>query len=125
MLAVLDQDGRRLSTFVNPGWIESVRWLDHDRLAIAGFNNARDEAMFAVLEAPDVAGQAPGSTGTPYVCVSCPSTVPLFYATFARSEVNRVTASRFNRAAVSAVGDQILVTTSETGHDRSGATASV
>ena len=123
MLAVLDQDGRRLSTFVNPGWIETVRWLDHDRLAIAGFNNARDEAMFAVLKAHAVDGQAPGSTGTPYVCVTCPSSVPLAYATFARSELNRLTASRFNRAAVSLVGDRVLVTTSETGRDRSEATA--
>lgn len=123
MLAVLDHDGRRLGTFVNPGWIESLRWLEHDRLAIAGFNNVRDEAMFAVLDAPDVAGQAPGTDGTPFVCVTCPSADPLFYATFARSELNRLTASRFNRAAVSVVGDQILVTTSETGHDRSDATA--
>lgn len=123
MLAVIDQEGRRLSTFVNPGWIESMRWLEHDRLGIGGFNNARDEAMFAVLDARDVAGQAPGTAGTPYACVSCPSTIPLFYATFARSELNRITASRFNRAAVSSIGDRVLVTTSETERDRSEATA--
>lgn len=123
MVAVLDRDGRRLSTFVHPGWVERVLWVGDDRLVIAGFNNLRDEAMFALLDADDVAGQAPGSAGTAYACASCPSTPPLFYATFARSELNRVTAGRFNRAFVSAVGDRFLVTTSETGQERSEATA--
>lgn len=113
MVAVLDRDGRRLSTFVNPGWVESVLWVGNDRLAIAGFNNQRDEAMFALLDADDAAGQAPGTEGTAYACASCPSTPLLFYATFARSELNRVTAAPFNRAQVSLLNDRVIVTTTE------------
>lgn len=123
MVAVLDRDGRRLSTFVNPGWIESVLWVGDDRLAIGGFNNLRDEAMFALLDANDAAGQAPGSEGTVFACASCPSTPPLFYATFARSELNRVTAAPFNRAGVELLNDRVSVTTTEAEGAATGATA--
>ncbi len=119
MVTVLDSDGRRLGSFVNPGWMESVLWLPGGRIAVGGFNNLRDEAIFALLDGNHVDGQAPGSAGTPFACLSCNGTAPLFYATFARSEVNRVTASRFNRAQVAALGEGILVTTSETGAERS------
>lgn len=119
LVAVLDQNGRRLGTFVNPGWVESLMWLDRARLAAGGFNNLRDEAMFALLDAGRADGQAPGGAGTPYGCAACPQTPPLFYATFARSELNRVTAGRFNRAHVSRLNDRILITTSETGPERS------
>jgi hypothetical protein len=114
MVAVLDRDGRRLGTFVNPGWVESLLWLGRDRLAIGGFNNMRDEAIFALLDVNRLDGQAPGADGTAFACLSCSSAAPLLYATFARSELNRLTAARFNRARVSTVGDKILVTTSET-----------
>lgn len=118
IVTVLDASGGRLGSFVNPGWLESVLWLPDGRLAAGGFNNMRDEAVLTVLDASRVDGQAPGSRGTPFACLSCGDAEPLFYATFARSEVNRVTASRFNRAQVAALGDLILVTTSETGPDR-------
>lgn len=106
---VIDHRGRRLSTFVNPGWIESLLWLDQRRLAVAGFNNARDAAVIAVIDTAREHGQAPGSTGTPFECLSCPSDPPVFYATLPRSELNRLTASRFNRAQVSRLGDRIVV----------------
>jgi hypothetical protein len=123
IVAMFDHTGRRLGTFVNPGWAESVLWLDRDRLAIAGFNNERNEGMLAVLDAADVDGQAPGTSGTAFTCPACPSSPPLFYATFARSELNQLTAERFNRARVSTIGNQIVVITSETARDRSDITA--
>lgn len=124
LAAVLDHTGRRLSSFVNPGWIESLFWLDHQRLAIAGFNNARDGAMVAVIDTTRPLGQAPGSEGTPFECLSCPSDPPLFYATLPRSELNRLTASRFNRAQVSRLGtDRIVVMTIEVPGDPLAATA--
>ena len=123
MVAVLDRDGRRLSTFVNPGWVESVLWVGDDRLAIGGFNSMRDEAMFALLDVNGAAGQAPGSEGTSFACASCPSTPPLFYATFARSELNRLTAGRFNRARVSLLNDRVTVTTIEIEGETTAATA--
>ena len=119
IVAVLDANGRRLGSFVNPGWMESVLWLPDGRLAAGGFSNLRDEAVLAVVDGDAPAGQAPGSAGTPYACLSCGDDGPLFYATFARSELNRVTASRFNRAQVAAVDDTVLVTTSETGSEHS------
>lgn len=114
MVAVIDGNGRRRGTFVNPGWIESLAWLGPNRLAAAGFSNPRNEAMLALID-PDAAnGQAPGSTGTPFACASCSAAAPLVYATFPRSELNLLTGSPFNRADVAVVGDRILVTTSET-----------
>ncbi len=114
MVAVIDHSGHRQHTFVNPGWIESLMWLGAERLAVAGFNNPRNEAMLAVIN-PDADGQAPGSAGTSFACANCSSNPPQFYATFPRSELNLVTGSPFNRAEAALVGDRLLVTTSETG----------
>lgn len=99
--------------------MESVLWLPDGRLAAGGFNNMRDEAMLAILDGNDLSGQAPGTAGTAFACLSCPHDAPLFYATFARSEVNRITASRFNRAQIATHDGTILVTTSETGSEYS------
>ena len=123
MAAVIDHEGRRVSTFVNPGWIESLLWLDRDQLAAAGFNNARDAAMLAVIDTTRVLAQAPGAAGTPYQCAGCPSDAPLLYATFPRSELNVLTSSRFNRAQVAWLGDRLQVTTIEVPGDPLAATA--
>ena len=112
-LTVLDASGRQRARFVNPGWLESVRWLDAERVAVAGFNNAHDRAVLALLDSRRAEGQAPGSNGTPFDCVECPQARSLLYATFPRSEVNRVTGARFNRAAVNVGGGVLTVTTSE------------
>jgi len=112
-VTTLDHRGQRLGSFVNPGWIESVMWHSSERLAVAGFHNPSDSAMFAMLDANHLQGQAPGSAGTEFVCVTCSTAAPLFYATFPRSELNQITASRFNRARVSMTGDHIVVTTVE------------
>jgi len=113
MVSVIDDAGRRHGTFVNPGWIESLAWLGANRLTAAGFSNARNEAMVALLDADSPDGQAPDTAGTPFECVSCPAGRPLFYATFPRSELNLATGSPFNRARVALVGDRIIVTTTE------------
>lgn len=115
MVAVIDDRGRRESVFVNPGWIESLLWLGSTRLAAAGFSNARNEAMFAVIDPDAGPSQAPGSAGTSFACTGCSAKPPFFYATFPRSELNLLTGSPFNRARVSIAGDRVLVTTSEIG----------
>jgi hypothetical protein len=112
-LLVLDHSGRLLSRFVNPGWMESVQWLDADRVAVAGFSNAHDQAMMTVLDSGQADGQAPGVEGIAFECVECGGGRPLLYATFPRSEVNRVSGARFNRASLSAGGGRLIVTTSE------------
>ena len=123
MAAVIDHTGRRISTFVNPGWIESLLWLDRERLAAAGFSNARNAAMLAIVDSRRALTQAPGSDGTPFHCSACPSDAPLFYAIFPRSELNVLTASRFNRAQVAWSGDRLLVTTMEIAGNPLAATA--
>jgi hypothetical protein len=113
IVAVVDPDGHRLSTFVNPGWMESLLWLRGDRLAIAGFDNARNEAMLAVVDTAAGDRSAPGTAGTSFACSSCSPAPPLFYATFPRSELNVLTSGPFNRAQVAVIGDRVRVTTIE------------
>lgn len=120
---VLDGEGRRLSTFVNPGWIETLRWLERDRLALAGFSNARDAAMLAVVDTNVTMSQAPDTIGGAYECLSCSPVTPGFYATFGRSELNRLTGSRFNRALVSQLDDALIITTIEVPGDPLAVTA--
>jgi hypothetical protein len=98
---------------VHPGWIESLVWLDGQRLAAGGFSNERDAAIAAILDANNLTGQAPGTAGTAYECVSCPPGAPLFYASFPRSELNRLTAARFNRARITLKDGGMIVTTVE------------
>ena len=123
MAAVLDHTGRRLGTFVNPGWLESLLWIDRDRLAVAGFSNARDAAMLAIVDATRPDSQAPGTGGTQYACTSCTGGAPLFYATFPRSELNVLTGSRFNRAQAAWLDGRLVITTIEIPGDSLAATA--
>ena len=123
LVTVLGHTGRPLgAAFVNPGWIESVLWRSSDRLAIAGFNNLRKASMFAMLDANQLSGQAPGTAGTEYACVTCSSRAPIFYATFARSELNLVAAGGFIRTRLSTVGDHLVVETVEFDRDLGAAT---
>lgn len=123
MVAVLDTNGRRLGAFVNPGWIESVLWVDADGLAIAGFNNPRNEAMVALIDARAPDGQAPGSAGSVFACASCSAAPPRYYATLPRSEMNLLGGGRFNRAVLTLVGERIIVTTTEVAGAATSATA--
>ena len=113
VVTVVDHNGQRRGTFVHPGWIESLVWLDGNRLAAGGFSNERDAAVVAILDPAKMDGQAPGTAGTPYECAGCAPGTPSFYAYFPRSEINRLTASRFNRARVTMRGDEVIVTTVE------------
>lgn len=113
MAAVLDHTGRRLTTFVHPGWLESVMWLDRRRVAVAGFTNARDAAMLAIIDADGPDAHAPPAADAKFLCEACTHATPMFYAAFARSEVNVASASRFNRARVSRQHERIVVRTVE------------
>ena len=66
-----------------------------------------------VLDVNHLDGQAPGVAGTTFECGTCGSAVPIFYATFARTEVNRLIAGGFTRARVSPSGSRLVVTTVE------------
>lgn len=123
MAAVLDHTGRRLTTFVHPGWLESVMWIDPRRVALAGFTNARDAAMMAIIDADGADTHAPPSADATYLCEACTHATPMFYAAFPRSEVNVASASRFNRARVSRQHERIVVRTVEFEGDPVSATA--
>lgn len=123
LAVVLDHTGRRLTTFVHPGWLESVMWIDGGRVAAAGFTNARDAAMLAVIDAGGPDTHAPPSADAMFQCASCTHATPMFYAAFPRSEVNVASASRFNRARVSRQNERIVVRTVEFEGDHVAATA--
>jgi hypothetical protein len=123
MATVIDADARRLATFVNPGWIESLLWIDERRLAAAGFANQRDAAMLAIVDTHEPQSVAPGTSGTPFACTSCSGPAPLMYVTFPRSELNQLTAGRFNRARIVRQNDRFVVTTVELAGDPVSATA--
>ena len=97
LVTVLDDQWRQVGTFAHAGWIEQVRWLNADRLLIGGFSNAYDGGMVALLDPAALDGQGPAPAGSPHVCESCGAAGPLRMFIFPRSELNRVSASPFNR----------------------------
>lgn len=114
VVTVLDERWQRRGTFVHAGWIEGVRWLGPDRLLIAGFSNAHDGATIALLDAAALDGQGPEPAGGPHFCESCGAGRPLRMFIFPRTELNRITTSRFNRALIlTSAGGPIFVHTIE------------
>jgi hypothetical protein len=120
VVTVLDADFQRRGMFVNAGWVESLEWVSADRLIVGGFSNAQDAAMVALLDPGALNGQSPTEAGSPFDCASCGRDAALRYIVLPRSELNRVTASAFNRAEVALTGDRVMVRTievEEKGHD--------
>jgi hypothetical protein len=113
LVSVLDNQGRRRGTFVNAGWVERVHWLSPDRLLIAGFSNARDGGLVALLDADALDGQSPVADDPAFRCTSCDRGAPLRYVVLPRSEVNRITVSPFNRALLEVAGSGVIVRTVE------------
>ena len=109
LVTILDDQWQRRGTFVNAGWIESVRWLAPERLLIAGFSNARDGGMIALLDAVALDGQGPEPVGGPHFCETCGPNRPLRMFVFPRTEINRITGARFNRAVVQNFAEGRLV----------------
>lgn len=116
LVTVLDDQWRRLGTFVHFGWIEDVRWLAPNRLLIAGYSNAHDGGMVALLDptAPgSIEGQGPEPPGTAGYCETCGMARPLRMVVLPRSDLNRATASRFNRAVLQVTADRVVARTIE------------
>jgi len=95
LVTVLDDGWKRRGTFVHSGWIEDVRWVGPERLLIAGFSNARDGGMIALLDATALDGQGPGSVDSRFFCESCSTERPLRMFVLPRTELNR-----FNHAVI-------------------------
>ncbi|MBI4265736.1 MAG: hypothetical protein HY657_15280 [Acidobacteria bacterium] len=113
LITVLDHKWRRRATFVHAGWIEQLQWLAPDRLLVGGFSHPQDGGMVALLDTTAMNGQGPEPAGTRYHCDTCGSDRPLRMVVMPRSELNLVTASRFNRAVVEVLPDRIIVRTIE------------
>lgn len=113
LVTILDESFHRHGTYVQAGWIEEVYWLASDRLLIGGFNNAHDGGTVALLDPNHLDGQAPEPPGSHYYCESCAAGTPLRVVVMPRTELNRVTKSRFNRAAVQLLGSRIVARTIE------------
>lgn len=109
LVTVLDGEWRRLGTFVHAGWIESVRWLSRNRLVIAGFSNSRDGGMLSLLDVAALDGQGPEPAGSRHFCDSCGNKQPVRMFIFPRTEVNRVSGSRFNRAIIQTFAGSNLI----------------
>jgi len=113
VVTVLDDAWNRRGTFVNAGWIERLHWVTPDRLVIAGFSNALDGGMIALLDAKALDGQSPAPHGSQFACTSCGPGGPLRYIVMPRSEVNRVSASPFNRVVLIPKRDALVARTIE------------
>lgn len=113
IVTILDNRWQRHGTFVFAGWIEAVRWLGPDRLIIAGFSNAQDAGIIALLDAAALDGQGPEAAGSRHFCDACGADRPLRMFAFPRTELNRVTASPFNRVVVQTMTDRIMARTIE------------
>lgn len=101
IVTVLDDRWQRKGSFVHAGWVEQLRWLPGDRLAIVGFSNLMDGGMVALLDGRALNGQSPSPEGSLFQCTACGPDRPVRYVVLPRSEVNRVSAAPFNRAALS------------------------
>jgi hypothetical protein len=105
IVTILDARWERQGTFVHAGWIEHVRWLGPERLLIGGFSNAHDGGMIALLDPAALDGQGPEPPGSRHFCTTCGTDRALRMFVFPRSELNLVTASRFNRAILQTAAD--------------------
>ena len=114
IVTMLDARWQRQDSFIHAGWIEWLRWLPGDRLAISGFSNLKDGGMIALLDANALNGQSPAAPGSEFECAACGPDRPLRYVILPRSEVNRASASPFNRASFEVRAAGLLVRTSET-----------
>jgi hypothetical protein len=113
LVTILDNRWQRRGTFVHAGWVELVHWLGPERLLIGGFSNARDGGMLALLDPAAVDGQGPEPEGSRHFCQTCGPDRPLRMLVFPRTEINRVTAARFNRVLVETVNDRVVARTIE------------
>ena len=113
IVTLLDSDWTRGGTFVHAGWIEALHWFAPDRLLIGGFSEARDGGMVGLLDPASLNGQGPEDRGTKYYCENCGSHQAIRMAVMPRTELNRVTGSRFNRAVIEVLPDRVVARTVE------------
>jgi hypothetical protein len=96
LVTVLDNRWQRAGTFVHPGWIESLTWLPQGRLLLGGFSNPKDGGVLVLLDSSAMNGPD-----------------PLRMIVMPRTEVNRASSSRFNKALIQMTAGRLVVHTIE------------
>jgi hypothetical protein len=112
VVAILDDEGRRLGTYANHGWLEQLHWVGRDRLAVGGFSQSRDGGLVALVDTTRLDAQTPEPDAR-HRCENCGVEQPLRVAVMPRSEINLATRSRFNRAILERMGDRVIARTVE------------
>jgi hypothetical protein len=113
LIAILDDEGKRLGTYANDGWIEQLDWVSRDRLIFGGYSESKRGGLVGMLDPRQLDGQSPEDVASRYYCDTCGTHPPLKLAVMPRTEVNIRSQSRFNRAVVERVGDRVVVRTIE------------
>jgi hypothetical protein len=113
LIAILDENGKRLGTYASHGWIEQLHWLSSNRLVFGGFLESKNGGLIGLLDPSQLDGQSPEGAGSPHHCENCGTNPPLAMAAMPRSEVNLASQSRFNRAIVEKIGDRLIARTIE------------
>lgn len=112
VVAILDDNGKRLGTYANDGWIEQLQWVSADRLAVGGFSQSWDGGMVALIDPARVDGRFP-EQDIAHQCQSCGANLPLRIVVMPRTEINLATHSRFNRAILERIADRLIARTVE------------
>lgn len=81
--------------------------------------------MVAILDTNALDGQTPGVEGTRWECQGCAPGRPIRYILMPRSEVNRASAFRFNRARLEVLADRIVVRAIEWENEPAGLAADI
>jgi hypothetical protein len=95
LVTILDEKFQRRGTFVHEGWIEGLAWIAPTQLLMGGFSHPRDGGMVGLLD------------------TQSPALSPTILVVMPRSEVNRASGSRFNRAIVQLTDDRVIARTIE------------
>jgi hypothetical protein len=114
VVTVLDEAFERRGTFLHEGWIETLAWTAPTQLLIGGFSHPRDGGLVGLIETEALArgGDRPDGPGYLDDC-GCGPIAPIVLIAMPRSEVNRASASRFNRAIVQVTGGRVIARTIE------------
>jgi len=113
LVTVLDDAFQRHGTFVHEGWIETLAWTTPTRLLIGGFSHPRDGGMVALIDTADLARGVPPGGPSYFKDCGCGPIAPEILVAMPRSEVNRASGSRFNRAIVQVTTDRVIARTIE------------
>jgi hypothetical protein len=106
LLISLNEQGDRLGTFVNAGWIRAVEATpDGKYLLVTGVSNSRSSYVLAVLDAARPFGRSPEPPGSATECLNCEAGDPVKYFVWPRTDVSMVQSFPADGPSISTFGD--------------------